>query len=112
MKPSIEFEDISHSEAEKRVLKKFRELHEKDDRALRNFNIVVIGLIAFASIVCGSAIAIMISENMRYVRKAIYWLDDLPWTANLFLLLPCLAFTIWFMLNRQAKKDLKNEGGR
>lgn len=98
-------EDISASEYEKLVLKKFRELHEKDDRALRNFNIVVIGFIVIASIICGSAIAIMISENMSYVRKAIYWLDDLPWTANLFLLLPCLAFTIWFFIHKNAKKQ-------
>lgn len=111
IKIKIDFPDISHDEAEKRILKRFREVHENDDRALRNFNIVVIGFIAFASIICGSAIAITISEYWIPVRRAflnfVFWLDDLPMVANWLILLPCLAFIIWFMIHRQAKKDLK-----
>lgn len=107
----IDFPDISHAEAEKRVIAKFKELHEKDDRALRNFNIVVIGFIAFASIICGSAIAITISEYWIPVRRAflnfVFWIDDLSWTANLFILLPCLAFIIWVFIHRSAVKSRK-----
>lgn len=104
-------EDISASEYEKIVLKRFRQLHEKDSKALRNFNIVVIAVILIASIICGSFIAITISEYWIPVRRAflnfVFWLDDLSWTANLFILLPCLAFIMWIFIHRSAVKSRK-----
>lgn len=113
MKPNISFPDISHSEAEKRVIAKFKELHEKDDRALRNFNIVVIAVILIASIICGSFIAITISEYWIPVRRAflnfVFWLDDLPvWVSTCIILFALCVISVSLAIINSARIARKN----
>lgn len=52
------------------------------------------------------AIALMCGFILNY-EYLVYAFNDASPVGNWLLLLPCLAFIIWFMIHRQAKKDLK-----
>lgn len=106
MKPEINFENVAQQLYEEKKLKDFKKNNpDYRDAAFTGFNIAVIFTILITSIVVGSSLAIIITENKANIQKALYWIDSLPWTANLFILLPCLAFVIWWKIHRSAVKS-------
>lgn len=96
IKIKIDFPDISHSEAEKRVIAKFKLLHEKDDPKL-TLKLILTFFVSGALVI--SLICAIIINHER--------IENIPTGVWTIFTLFCIAFIVWFMINRQAKKDLK-----
>lgn len=98
MKPTPPyFENVSHSEAEKRIIAKFKLLHEKDDPKLT----LKLILTFFISGALAIALICAIIINAHYIDKIPAW----GWT--LFTLV-FIALAIGILIVRSAKNSLKN----
>jgi uncharacterized membrane protein YqjE len=104
-KINIDFQDISASEAEKRKIAEFKDMHEQSS-PLETFKAIFFPTLAL--ILAGSGIVLIlfaIDPPYNFPEKTVQAIDDLPWTTNLIIALLALAFILWYRIHRSAKNS-------